>query len=192
MCLRGLRLNECTSVSVGMTTTHADHARMNINCEGFVASGSTKGNKRRGNVLEEYKVLETGKRQKTALGVRRQLNTRGGEKQTKKQMGHWHAMLLRTLISWQKDWSDWRNINKKDVACSTKNLKDYFWLVPYLESRNKQSQPIRWHDLLIWGITLQAQGIKAMNLTQQTQQSFILKCSSCIGHRESARNAEAF
>lgn len=35
MCLHGLRLNECTSVSGGMTTTHADHARMNVNCEGF-------------------------------------------------------------------------------------------------------------------------------------------------------------
>lgn len=63
MCLRGLRLNECTSVSGGMTTTHTDHARMNNNCEGFVAARNTKGNKRRGKVLVKStgsKITETG------------------------------------------------------------------------------------------------------------------------------------
>lgn len=73
MCLRGLRLNECTSVSGGMTTTHTDHARMNINCEEFVKSQNTMGIKRRGKVSVDSKVQEMGKWKKTGLRVRRQL-----------------------------------------------------------------------------------------------------------------------
>lgn len=74
MCLRGLRLNDCTSVRGGMTTTHTNHARMNINCEEFVTSRNTRGNKRRGNISVNSEVPEMGKQRKAGLRVSRQLH----------------------------------------------------------------------------------------------------------------------
>lgn len=83
MCLRGLRLNECTSVSGGMTTTHTDHAWMNINCEEFVTSQNTMGNKRKGKVSVNSNVPEMGKWKKTGLRVRRQLQKARQQKKQK-------------------------------------------------------------------------------------------------------------